>query len=373
MAPGYEDNPAPGFTRPVTLECLECHSGRPLPIPNSLNRYETPAFAEEAISCDRCHGDGAAHLKRPSRGSIVNPAKLAPAARDSVCEQCHLAGVTRVLNPGRSFAGFHPDQLLEEVFTTYVVSGEAFKVVSHSEQLARSLCARKSEGRMWCGTCHDPHGEPVQPVAFYRVRCLSCHRGSFSQSHPPKTSNCIPCHMPRREAADGGHTAFTDHGIARRPRTETAAAAAGQVVAWREPAPELRMRNLALALLNTGRVEQSYGMLTEARKTFPADPAVLTGLGAALRARNEPLSAAKLFERVIELRPDDPLAAENAGLAWLEAGDKTRAAELLERALALDPLLLPDIEALLKIYRESRHDSREEALMQRVREAMKTR
>ena len=101
MAPGYEENPAPGFTRPVTIECLLCHSGRPLPIPGTLNGYRTPAFSEEAISCDRCHGDSAAHLKRPVPGSIVNPAKLRPAERDSICEQCHLAGAIRVLNPGK--------------------------------------------------------------------------------------------------------------------------------------------------------------------------------------------------------------------------------------------------------------------------------
>ena len=76
MAPGYEDNPAPGFSRPATAECLLCHSGTPLPIANSLNRYQSPAFAEEAISCARCHGDATAHLKRPGPRSIVNPAGL---------------------------------------------------------------------------------------------------------------------------------------------------------------------------------------------------------------------------------------------------------------------------------------------------------
>ena len=50
MAPGYEDNPAPGYTRPITIECLLCHSGKPLPFPNSLNRYESPAFAAESIT-----------------------------------------------------------------------------------------------------------------------------------------------------------------------------------------------------------------------------------------------------------------------------------------------------------------------------------
>jgi len=104
-------------------------------------------------------------------GSIVNPAKLSPARRDSVCEQCHLAGAARVLNPGKSFTDFHPGELLENVFTTYVAAlpardAEALKVVSHAEQLARSRCARESQGRMWCGTCHDPHVQPADAAAY---------------------------------------------------------------------------------------------------------------------------------------------------------------------------------------------------------------
>jgi len=372
MAPGYEDNPAPGYSRPVTLECLQCHSSRPLPIANSLNRYQSPAFAEEAISCDRCHGDVSAHLKRPVRGSIVNPAKLAPGLRDSVCEQCHLSGVARVLNPGKSFSDFHPGQRLEEVFTTYVATPTPFKVVSHSEQLAQSQCARQSGGRLWCGTCHDPHNKPVEPVAYYRARCLSCHTRAFPASHPSKATNCLPCHMPQRKTDDGGHTAFTDHRIAARP-TNQDESQSSQIAPWREPATELKSRNLALALLNSGRdSERAYTLLLEVRKQFPADPAVFTGLGTALQSRGDPRSAAALFERVIELRPSDPLAEENAAMAWLEAGEKESATRHFERALALDPLLLPDIEALQKIYRENGDGEREAALMNRVRDAMKT-
>ena len=178
--------------------------------------------------------------------------------------------------------------------------------------------------------------------------------------------------MPRRETDDGGHTAFTDHRISAHPRNQDGAASFDQLVAWRAPAPEYKTRNLALALLTSGARERSYGLMLEAQKTFPADPALLTGIGTALQARGEPLSAAKVFERVIELRPADALAEENAGLAWLEAGETETAARRFERALALDPLLLPDIETLLKIYRASGDRAKEDALMNRVRQAMRT-
>ena len=54
VAPGYEESRNPDFSRPVTLECVLCHAGKPRPIPDTLNRYQTPLFTEESISCERC-------------------------------------------------------------------------------------------------------------------------------------------------------------------------------------------------------------------------------------------------------------------------------------------------------------------------------
>lgn len=384
MAPGYSDASAPAYTRPITEECLVCHSGRALPIPHSLNRYQSPAFSEEAISCDRCHGDPTAHLKRPVPGSIVNPRKLAPVLRDGVCEQCHLSGVVRVTNPGKSVADFHPGQRLEDVFTTYVAAApsqgsDSFKVVSQSEQLAGSLCARASSARMWCGTCHDPHNKPADPVAFYRGKCLSCHPAALLGNHPARTSNCISCHMPRRETEDGGHTVFTDHRIRKTPQQPRGTAPLKELIAWREPAPEFRERNLALAFSNAGLhysslelLARSYGLLLEVQKRFPADPDVLMAIGAALLNKDDFLPAAKLFEHVIELRPNDPSGEDNAAMAWLGAGDREKAARHFEKALALDPLLLSDIDALARIYRETGDRAKETDLMNRVHEAMRT-
>src|SRR5216684_4264238 len=108
VAPGYESNSPLDFNRPVTLECLLCHSGQPRPVEGTLNRYQSPSFAAEAISCDRCHGPAEKHLARPSAANIVNPRRLPLRARDSVCEQCHLGGEARILNPGRKWQDFAP-------------------------------------------------------------------------------------------------------------------------------------------------------------------------------------------------------------------------------------------------------------------------
>ena len=386
MAPGYEENRAPDFVRAVTLDCLLCHSGKPLHIAGTLNEYQSPAFAQESISCDRCHGDPTKHLKMPLPGTIVNPAKLAPNARNSVCEQCHLKGVARVLNPGKKSEDFHPGQPLEEVFTIYTVAvppgsaPQTLKVISHVEQLALSLCARKSNGRLWCGTCHDPHDQSDKSPQYYRSRCLSCHKGTLSSAHSGgPNGDCVACHMSKRNAKDGGHTVFTDHRIASRPESEQQSATAGKgdLVPWRDPPPALRERNLAIAYVNGGfenhsasEIVQGLHMLTEVVKQFPDDPAVLTALGQALLAVNRPIEAAQLFERVLQLGPDSAVNEENAGTAWMQAGQMDKAIDHLERAIKQDPLLLPVAQALMQVYNQQDDADKAAALAGRVRQAL---
>ena len=284
LAPEYEGESNPDFTRPIKEDCVFCHSGSALHISGTPNEYRSPPFSAEAITCERCHGPSEKHLSDPRAGTIINPANLEPAARNSICEECHLSGVIRVLNPGRKFFDFRPGQRLEDIFTTYCdalppgVAAGKFKVISHVEQLAKSTCARMSNGQLWCGTCHDPHNKPLEPVQFYRSKCLACHTGNFSTAHPGKDSNCISCHMPKRDAKDGGHTAFTDHRIQRRPEPETDLPADIDIAAWREPAPDLQKRNLGIAYIYAGMKRRSepflargYHLLAEVQNQFPED------------------------------------------------------------------------------------------------------
>jgi hypothetical protein len=378
LAPGYERIAEPDFTRPVGEECVLCHSGRPVPLPGTANRYAAPAFAEEAISCERCHGDTAGHLRRPVPGSIVNPAKLAPSARDSICEQCHLAGVARIENPGRNFADFHPGERLEEVFTVYVRAGAGtFKVISHAEQLALSACARNSGRRLWCGTCHDPHPPAAPTSRTYNARCQSCHQDKLAKSHPV-ANDCISCHMTRRQAQDGGHTVFTDHRITRRPEPDAAGPQPEDLIAWREPEPSVRARNLALAYIKAGvsgrspvQLARGYRMLTDVQRAAPDDVAVLQGLGRALLLGKEPAEALRAFERVLQLVPNNAMAEEDAGTACLEAGQVEKAAAHLERAMELDPLLLSAATALQEVYRKQGDNQKAAALASQMERAMR--
>jgi photosynthetic reaction center cytochrome c subunit len=393
LAPGYEGRPNPDFTRPVAEACLFCHSGTALHISGTSNRYRSPAFSAEAITCERCHGSAEKHLSDPRAGTIINPAKLDHAPRDGICEQCHLLGVGRVLNPGKKFSDFRPGQRLEDVFTTYCsalppdADAGKFKVISHVEQLARSTCARKSNGQLWCGTCHDPHNKPLEPVQFYRAKCLSCHMRNFSASHPDKDhphndhpgkeSNCIGCHMPRRDAKDGGHTAFTDHRIQRRPQPQSALADDTDIAAWREPAPDLQKRNLGIAYVNAGAERRSpaflvrgYRMLTEVQNQFSTDSEVFTSMGTALLFGKQSSEAELAFERALQLNPGSVIGETNAASAYLQSGDVDQAVAHLERAVAIDPMHLPADIPLIELYKRQGNQAKAAELSAKLSAAL---
>jgi photosynthetic reaction center cytochrome c subunit len=391
LAPGFENQPDPDFTRPVRAECVLCHSGNALDVAGTLNEYRAPVFpaSEEAITCDRCHGPAARHLADPRAGNIVNPAKLEPAARDSICEQCHLFGVARVPNPGKNLSDFVPGQRAEDVFTTYHDANPsgAFKVISHVEQLALSACARNSNGRLWCGTCHDPHNnryneandKPLQSVAYYRSVCLSCHAAKFpaSAAHPAKDSNCLSCHMPRRDAKDGGHSAFTDHRIQRRPEALPDAPAASGIAAWREPSPDLRTRNLGIAYIDAGMqrrslpyIVQGYRALTEVQSQFSDDSDFFKWIGEALLLAQQTAEAKIAFERALELDPNSPLAEADAASPYVASGDADRAIAHLQHALTLDPLYLPAASTLMSLYQKEGDTAEADALAGKIKAAM---
>lgn len=380
IAPGYELDPRPDFSRPVLVACLLCHSGTPDPIKGTLNRYQDPAFSAMGISCERCHGPGDRHIRRPVPGSIVNPAKLTGSRRDGVCEQCHLAGESRIPNPGKDFAGYRAGDSLEDTFTIYVRTqspGGPIKVVSHFEQLALSACARKSSGRLWCGTCHNPHQITTRPADYFRARCLECHAATLDKRHAAENRNCVECHMPRSPASDGGHTVFTDHRIARHPSAQNVGGEAVDLKAWREPSPVFRERNLGLALADfatqkksaTGMIE-AFRLLYRAEKDFPGDPAVHTALGSLLFIAQETQEAESHYRKAAALKPDFAPYQVNLGVALLKEGKKSEAKECLEKALQMDPQLELGVQALSRIYQELGEKKKADALLERYRRAM---
>ena len=360
MAPGYEDNAAPDFNRPIGLECLLCHSGGPRLVKGTRNRYENPPVVSEGISCERCHGPTSQHLASPSRANIVNPRRLEPDARDSICEQCHLQGEVRILNPAKDWNDFVPGQRLENTFTVFtgdLADNTPLRVISQSQQLRRSECWRKSENQLWCGTCHDPHTEPSNKRTYYREKCLGCHASTLARNHQLPASDCVGCHMPSRGTVDGAHAAFTDHQIRRRPVKDEVTAKPTLLTPWRGSPQEYATRNLGLAYLTAGAQQQStellikaFPLIAEARQTFPNDGELTAGLGVYAELKGMHRKAAEVFELAIGMRPKDLTSYQAAATAWMEAGYAEKAIRNLKAAIEVDPADETSYVMLAEIY-----------------------
>jgi tetratricopeptide (TPR) repeat protein len=266
---------SPGFTsqlisgRPIGRRCMFCHANRALPLDGYENRFQPPIFQGLGIGCERCHGPGEKHYRKPGRftkvskeeaeasthlaagvrefdATIVHPGKLKPALREAICQQCHLAGEERILPRGRNLYDFRPGLPLESCWSIFVQAWDAganYKAVNHVEQMYLSRCFQKSKetNKLGCISCHDPHEHigSDRRVTHYRNRCLTCHRDKENKD-PERVScsfplaqrlkenredSCIHCHMPPYRASDIVHNASTNHRILRRPQKEVASPA----------------------------------------------------------------------------------------------------------------------------------------------------
>jgi hypothetical protein len=112
MAPAFGNASEMPMNLPAFASCLHCHvSGMRPPLAGTENHYQSPPFSDSGVTCERCHGPGAAHAKG---GAIVDPAKLDPGRRDAVCMQCHLEGKAAIERPGRHIYDFQPGEQLSD-------------------------------------------------------------------------------------------------------------------------------------------------------------------------------------------------------------------------------------------------------------------
>ncbi len=148
MAPNYGSAKSMPATLPVDSNCLHCHASEvDAAMPEARNRYAGAPFLAGGITCSSCHGDGSQHVAMQGRGPIVNPAKLAPPQRDSVCLQCHLEGDAAIYRAGESLAGFRPGENLSDYVVYFVdahKTADGGRATSQYEALLRSACKRAS-------------------------------------------------------------------------------------------------------------------------------------------------------------------------------------------------------------------------------------
>jgi predicted CXXCH cytochrome family protein len=372
-SPGYERMSSVDFDRLIDAACLFCHADNGKFLGSDGRQFSGVAL--KPIGCDRCHGPVDEHVRRPSAKNIVNPAKLAQRARNSICEQCHLEGETRLLNPGKAWRDYHPGDDLEHTAVTYLLTrnNQEARAVEQAEQLALSQCVRGSGGKLWCGSCHNPHTRAADRGSEIREVCRSCHATLSKAAHTAVTE-CVSCHMPRLAPEDIPHTASTDHRILRRAAPLPNAEGAGATIsAWQEPPPPFRDRDLALATMVVGGTRGLSSLRDAGVRLLEAlpqsekenDPAVLSALVSIRLQRGEPGQAQEFARRATQTQPDSGFASLNLALALQNSGDHAGAERQLQHTIDLDPSLQSAWVNLVFLYKEQGRQSDRTALMDR--------
>jgi tetratricopeptide (TPR) repeat protein len=353
LSPGYQQHQFIHLTRAVGVGCLQCHASRLQPVAGTQNRFTTPPFLEGGVSCERCHGPGKNHVAAMTSGKrkgseIVNPAKLEPARRDSVCAQCHLTGAARIVRAKADY--YQPGKLLSDYASYFVWSGpdaSSMSANSHFEKLQQSACKGASGDRLWCGSCHDPHTEPAETAraTFYRSRCQKCHQPAACRENPETRSkaqdDCIACHMPKGEVRDTEHAVFTDHTIPRRGRPPAATSGSDRSLTsfWKAPVDD---RDLGLALATVAGADsrlrqRAFDLLRKSEARDPKDILILAQLAQFYDQSGDEAAAMGLSERIIRLDPAQVAVAVNLGTYYIKRGRAREAMRLWTDALSRNP------------------------------------
>ncbi len=210
--------PPDNMQRPTGPTCDGCHS-----VDYDIH---TKKVAEWNVGCERCHGPGSEHVAHPTRGNVLNPARMDYVQASDTCIQCHSQGrpLTDPIegkhydwpvgyNVGLNLQDFwqleeHP---LGAATFAYFADGTAHKNRMQGNDFVQSLMYRRG---VTCFSCHDVHGtdnyaqlrKPVDKL------CLDCH-GPMSLNGPRTAtleehthhkngtpgSQCVACHMPKIE------------------------------------------------------------------------------------------------------------------------------------------------------------------------------
>lgn len=338
LSPGYQHHMLAG--RRVGADCFYCHANGANEDPKDETTFHQPIFPNgHGIGCQRCHGPGGEHVKeygvfiKTEAGTldptIVNPAHLSPALRESICWQCHLEGHVRLLRRGRQRYEFRPGMPLEDFIGVYddVAETNYDHVVNHVEQMLQSRCYQKSAGpkQMGCVSCHDPHeaATPASQATFYRARCLTCHQDQGCSLPLPqrlakhKDDSCIACHMPAFPTSDATHVSSTDHRVPRKPRPATP--------------PGVKKGGPVAGLISVFELHR-----TKSDPELERDRALAAGMSAR-RGRPLPRPPFKEFEDAIQRDPGDVAVKTQYALELVNRREADKALSLLEDVLAREP------------------------------------
>ncbi len=415
MNPGYDRPDHDGFRRPIAYDCMFCHNAYP-EIPAGNGRpFAPPMYAgalPEGIDCQRCHGSGTRHAQLAAAGakpqdirnSIVNPSRLSAQRQMELCMACHLESTSFPLPNAiqryeRGPFSYRPGEPLGAFIINFDHAPgrgreDKFELVNAAYRLRRSACFLKSNGKMLCTTCHNPHDIPRGEEAqrHYDAVCRQCHASAFDRQveagKHTRASDCVSCHMPKRRTEDVVHVVATDHYIQRQKRAgdlmaemperhETGANAYhGPVVLYypetlsHTPENELLLAvaqvkhgsnltagipqlaaaitryspdraeyylELGQALEKNGQLAKAVPLYREAVRRDPKFAAGLLRLGSALRRSGQYPESAEILKRAASAAPDEALTWHELGLTYRALGRSADAMAAMAKAVELDP------------------------------------
>ena len=327
MSPGYDSPDHIVMRREISSACLFGHAEYP----------KSGAATISSIDCERCHGETKTHLANPRRGTILNPARLAPERQLDVCLQCHLQTVSRgisdaIRRPGRGPFSFRPGEALSafKMFFDRTDPPEPRFEVNHAGyRLMQSKCFQSSGGKMTCTTCHDAHSFQA------RAACQGCHDSAHAKA---ANTDCAGCHMAKRRPADAIHVTMTDHWIQRRPAFENPVRESHETYSRRVVPYYGGADPLSLTIANIRGLTEDVPDLYRAQlQREPNDVPTLAALGNALFRLGRESEAIPFLQKALRLDPNHVGTLNTLAVARAAAGQRQEAIALLDRARLMNP------------------------------------
>ena len=182
-------------SRPLSPQCLECHTVWVDYQRGSLNEYGPLEPQLLGVTCERCHGPAESHVtwhrghpaaqtgtaEPPPAEDIVRPNRLSRERLIDLCAQCH-SNTVRHRRPPFSY---RPGEVLEDSFHILEMKyPEQNRVANQVQGLKESRCYQQTE-TLTCITCHDPHHVPNRTNPSERGAPTADEAGGASRPSAP--------------------------------------------------------------------------------------------------------------------------------------------------------------------------------------------